>query len=936
MRIHRGAALITCGAAGLAVLALVYLSAARIPTGSLGLVSRNGHAISVLRPGVHFHRPFDGLVLVPAGPNEYAGSIQVRTREGASLAVPYRCTVDFEEGRAESLSSLAAGVTAGRRIDEIVSGILAEAASPYEAGGPGERAVAERLTGLGLKPGSLTLGAARAAAPAAIEKSALQAAWSPPPWGVLVIGIDSADWDLMTPLIEAGALPNLKALRDRGAWGTLRSMKPTLSPILWTTIATGRRPEDHGILDFLMKDPATGADVPISRLFRRVKALWNIASDFGIPNSTVGWWATWPAERVTGSMVTDRVAFSLFDLPVSDRQPLVVYPDSLAKEVSTLSVDVGSLSYDDLQAVLDVPQGLFERARLAISSPEGYRDPVSHLIKILANTQTYHNIAMSLLKRQRAGLALVYYEGLDEANHRFAQYMPPAMGFTRGIDPVLASAYGGVVSNFYRLQDRLVGELLAAVPADTVVMVLSDHGFANGKERPIDTPPDIEGTPGLWHTMDGVLIVAGPPIRPGHLQIEPDLLDVTPTLLALLGLPAALDMPGHPISQIFRKGAEPRIPPIEVASYEEIGEPLQSTTTAGSSPQDAEMIARLAALGYVQSGGSDRSPDRSGTPLYHINAGLILLSRHQLDRAQEEFSAARKLAPEFDQPLLGLAQVELARGRPAEALSYLEQGLRLVQTPQPVLLTRVAQVYVKAGQSKRGLAFLAGLKLSGRTEAFRLTALGMLHEGLGQPEEALAVYREALAIDPSAERALYGAYALLKKRGDLDALASLLQKSLDVESIPVRVRAANWLALTRELQGRQPEARDILAAALEKAPDDLMTLTNLGSMLVRADRAPEGLVYLDRAYTRRPKSFEVLVNLIVAHGKMGHLEEARRYFNEGHAVSGRPELYNAIAYACFLNGARKDAEIYLAQSLAIDAKQPDAIRLKEEMDRGGS
>src|SRR5262249_5905138 len=147
-----------------------------------------------------------------------------------------------------------------------------------------------------------TLGTGSGGAGGVGAECPLMGRWSPPPWGVLLIGIDSADWDLADPLIKSGALPHLGQLRDRGAWGPLRSMKPTLSPILWTTIATGRRPEDHGIIDFLMKDPASGAEVPISRTLRRVKALWNIASDLSIPNTTIGWWATWPAEQVTGAM----------------------------------------------------------------------------------------------------------------------------------------------------------------------------------------------------------------------------------------------------------------------------------------------------------------------------------------------------------------------------------------------------------------------------------------------------------------------------------------------------------------------------------------------------------------------------------------------------------------------------------------------------------
>jgi len=915
--------------------ACILLCTVRVPDGQIGLRSRGGRVVGLFGSGTHLRRPSDRVVMAPSGRRDFSGTLETTTKEGASIRTPYRLTLDLSAADPERLSFVADHLASGSSLEDSVAAALLQAVAGGAPGGP-----AGALAGLGLVPGSLSLGAAEPAAgaggpPPASASNPLSGVWSPPKSAVLLIGIDSADWDLMTPLIDSGALPNLKALRDRGAWATLRSMTPTLSPILWTTIATGRRPEDHGIIDFLMKDPATGSEVPISRQFRKVKALWNIASDLRLPNTTIAWWATWPAERVTGAMVTDRVAYSLFDLPSSTPQAGLVYPESLMKEVAAHSVEAESITYDDVRALIDVPQAAFDRARGAIDSPEGYKDPICHLIKVLASTRTYHELARSLVHRQAGGLSMVYYEGLDEVNHRFAHYMPPAMGLVKSADRTLAAAFATAVPGFYRLQDRMVGELIAAAPRDTVVMVVSDHGFANGKERPVDTPPDIEGTPGLWHTLDGVLIVAGPPIQAGHMEKPPGLLDVAPTLLALMGLPPAADMPGHVMSGIFRKEAPPKTAAISIASYDAIGEPLQRAGAAAATSQDPEMMAKLKALGYVGSAGDAAAPADSSTPVYHVNAGHLFLGRNQLDQAQAEFARAHEMAPNFDQPLLGLAQVHLQRGRPADALEPLEKALGLPGEIQPALLTRIARVYIKAGQTSRGWRFLSGLSWSGRREAFRLTALGMLAESDGRPEEALQAYQKALVIDPSVERALYGAYLILKKQGRLEELATLLRGSLDAEPAAVAVKVANWLALTRELQGQRPEARTILATALEKSPDDPMTLVNLGSMLVRDDRAGEGIGHLERAYAAQPKSFEVLVNLIVAHGKLGSLDKARRYFQEGEAVARRPELYNAIAYACFLNGATRDAQGYLDRSLALDPAQKEARMLKEQMERKG-
>jgi len=73
---------------------------------------------------------------------------------------------------------------------------------------------------------------------------------------ILVVGIDSADWDVIGPLMEEGKLPNLTALVGSGVSCDLHSLEPKQkSPTIWATIATGKLPEKHGITDFM--DPRT-------------------------------------------------------------------------------------------------------------------------------------------------------------------------------------------------------------------------------------------------------------------------------------------------------------------------------------------------------------------------------------------------------------------------------------------------------------------------------------------------------------------------------------------------------------------------------------------------------------------------------------------------------------------------------------------------------
>src|ERR1700682_6708170 len=106
-------------------------------------------------------------------------------------------------------------------------------------------------------------------------------------------------------------MPNWKRLAGEGWTARLRSFIPILSPILWTTAATGVSPDVHRVLDFQETDPKTGAKVPISGLSRAVPAIWNVASAAGKKVGVVGWWAAHPPGGGHGFLVTDHASPSL-------------------------------------------------------------------------------------------------------------------------------------------------------------------------------------------------------------------------------------------------------------------------------------------------------------------------------------------------------------------------------------------------------------------------------------------------------------------------------------------------------------------------------------------------------------------------------------------------------------------------------------------------
>jgi predicted AlkP superfamily phosphohydrolase/phosphomutase len=122
---------------------------------------------------------------------------------------------------------------------------------------------------------------------------------------VALIGWDAADWKLIHPLLDQGLMPNLQRLVERGSMGNIATLDPCVSPMLWTSLATGKTADRHGIAGFVEPNPATGGLRPVLSTSRRVKALWNILHLSGMRSLVVNWFASYPAEQVRGAYVSD-------------------------------------------------------------------------------------------------------------------------------------------------------------------------------------------------------------------------------------------------------------------------------------------------------------------------------------------------------------------------------------------------------------------------------------------------------------------------------------------------------------------------------------------------------------------------------------------------------------------------------------------------------
>jgi predicted AlkP superfamily phosphohydrolase/phosphomutase len=122
---------------------------------------------------------------------------------------------------------------------------------------------------------------------------------------ILLIGWDAADWKVIQPLMDAGKMPNVQRLVKHGSAWQIATLHPPLSPMLWTSIATGKRPFRHGIHGFTEPAPDGSGVRPVTNLSRKAKALWNILNQNDLRSVVIGWWPSHPAEPINGVMVSD-------------------------------------------------------------------------------------------------------------------------------------------------------------------------------------------------------------------------------------------------------------------------------------------------------------------------------------------------------------------------------------------------------------------------------------------------------------------------------------------------------------------------------------------------------------------------------------------------------------------------------------------------------
>ena len=250
---------------------------------------------------------------------------------------------------------------------------------------------------------------------------------SPSEGRVILVGVDGGSWNLIDPRMESGELPHLRALAERGITGNLESVRPTSSPTVWTSIATGREPAAHGIRNFY----ATADDV-------RVPTVWGRLGAAGLRVGLYDYLMTWPPLEIPGGFVI---------------------PSWIRRDDRTTPADA------------------FERAGLDpyAYSLEGVRAPEEILANCRRELAEKPVRFVRLIEAYDLDVAAVTFYSVDASSHRFWDDSFPE-DFEEGQGKPEAR-FAGVIPDILRATDAAIGKIVESLGPDDTILIASDHGF---------------------------------------------------------------------------------------------------------------------------------------------------------------------------------------------------------------------------------------------------------------------------------------------------------------------------------------------------------------------------------------------------------------------------------------------------------------------------
>lgn len=418
---------------------------------------------------------------------------------------------------------------------------------------------------------------------------------------VVLLGFDGAAPNLIGPLLAEGKLPAMQRLIDEGAYGPLRTDRPTKSAIIWNSIATGKTMLKHGIIDWTYASQA-GMEVPYTDRKRRVKTYWEILDERGFKTGTLNWWVTYPPFPLRNGWLVSN-AFK------NRQDAATVHPPQLFDSLNALRVSWPGDAQPEMQR-LGIPLWKEADATVPITATRPILDAYGFYV---AQDLTVDRASDWLWENRPAQAFSTYFRLVDVTSHLADHYLDRALydaavqqeragAFGKAEEERLDREFAHVLRPLYEQMDRTIAKYLARLDGKTLLIVCSDHGFrffqgAYSHANPAQEPPA------------GVVFVAGPGVVKGQRLSSASIYDIAPTVLYALGQPAASDMDGTVLRAAFDKRFLKQFPVRTIPTYE--SSPRDAAPGTANPDVDKEVLRDLTTLGYI--GGPNDKPSPSPT-----------------------------------------------------------------------------------------------------------------------------------------------------------------------------------------------------------------------------------------------------------------------------------------------------------------------------------
>ncbi|MBU3729665.1 MAG: hypothetical protein FGM37_10540 [Phycisphaerales bacterium] len=316
----------------------------------------------------------------------------------------------------------------------------------------------------------------------------------------MLIGLDGADWRLLTPYLECGLMPNLASVVAQGVSGRLAAPPIPHMAVAWACALTGMHAHDHGVLDAEVPWDDGCAVRPAEAADRHAPVVWEVAQQAGIDCVALGW----------GSAIGD--------CGVGDpHSAAVTSPDRCGGADGVAS---------RIDAALD-PRDRPLRDRLH---------------DLLCESERTAHQAMELMRSMPWRLAAVRFAGFGAAVNDYVRFVEPVPSW---VLPRRAAGFGRAIEDVLRLHDQWIGQIIArAAGRRASVVIASPRGTPIDllKANPSGARP--AQAPSRPH---GIIALAGPGVHRDSLAFGRAAIDLCPTVLALLGCACPAGVSGRAI-----------------------------------------------------------------------------------------------------------------------------------------------------------------------------------------------------------------------------------------------------------------------------------------------------------------------------------------------------------------------------------------------------